>query len=125
MGYESKLYIVEKFNNFRGVEDKIYAQQIAMFDVCKFYALSDVLTKQPVTECYFYADDGDTKVIEDKYGDPLTESSLELVIEILEDQISKGEDYRRIFPLLAALKSFDELQKAGKWKDLVVLHYGY
>jgi hypothetical protein len=127
MGYESKLYIVEKFKGSLREKDKgkAYVQVIAMFDMCKFYELSGVLTKQPETDCYFYADDGNTKILEDKYGDPLTESSIELVIEVLEEIVENGEDYRRIFPLLSALKTFKEQKDKGIWKNIAVLHYGY
>lgn len=124
MGYESKLYIVEK-SHLRDDDGMVYAQVIATFDMCKCYFLSDVLVKGSKTNCYFYADDGNTKVLEDKYGDELTEASVDDVIEVLEKAVEIGEDYRRIFPLLSMLKTFSEQQKNNKWGNLVVLHYGY
>lgn len=123
MGYESKLYVVEKYDSIR--DEKRFANVIAMFDMCKFYPLSDVLRSQPETDCYFYADDGDTQVLEDLYGKPLTEASVDKVVEILEAEISNGNDYRRIGPVLGFLRVVSKQQKNGVWKNVTVLHYGH
>ena len=124
MGYESKLYVVEKAS-YDSPSDKgmRYCMVIAMFDLCKYYPLSQAISDYPTTDCYFYADDGDTKVLEDKYGDPLKEIPIEDVIEILEEDLYKGVNYRRIYPVLAALKSLKEHEE--QWMNLAVLHYGY
>ena len=123
MGYESKLYIVEKFDTMIYNDGKRYARVIAMFDMCKFYDLSDVLRHKPETDCYFYADDGNTRVLEDCYGKPLTEATIKSVIDVLEDIVADGEKYWRIFPLLATLKVIEEGRLGND--DIVVLHYGY
>lgn len=123
MGYESRLYIVRKFDTCSYDDGKCYAQVIAMFDMCKFYELSDVLRHKPVTDCYIYADDHNTRVLEDRYDEPLTEATVESVIELLENIVAKGEEYWRIFPLLSALKSIKE--QTNNWDKIVVLHYGY
>lgn len=122
MGYESKLYIVEKSTKMKD-ESKRYAQKIAIFDMCKMYPVTRVFETE--TDAYFYADDGNTKVLEDAYGDALTEASIEDVIAAIEEVIAEGENYRRFFPLLAALKVIAEQKKNGIWKDIAVLHYGY
>ena len=119
MGYESKLYIVEKASKFPD-EEKRYCMVVAMFDLCKFYSLSMMLSQYPDTDCYFYAEDGDTQVLEDKYGSPLKEIPIDDVIEILE---SNGSEYRRISPLLSLLKDFQH--NKHRWGELAVLHYGY
>lgn len=124
MGYESKLYIVKK-SRYADADGRRYAQVIAMFDVCKYYSLSDVLRNKPVTDCYIYADDGNTEITKDEYGKPLTESDLQTVIYIIEKDIAEGENYRRIFPLLSMLKAFEEQKNNGIWDNIVVLHYGY
>ena len=123
MGYECKLYVVEKRNVFD--EEKRYAQVIAMFDMCKYYTLSSIISIFPKTDCYFYGDDGDTKILKDEYDKPLTEIPIEKVIAILETDIADGNDYRRIPPVLAALKAIKEQKDYGIWQDVVVLHYGY
>lgn len=122
MGYESKIYICEK-GNIKDNDGMTYAQVIAMFNMCKMGNLINVFNRK--TDCYFYADDGNTKVLEDKYGDALTEAEIEDFIYILEDAVDSGENYRRIFPLLSTLQTIYEQQKDGKWKNIVLLHYGY
>ena len=122
MGYESKLYIIEKTNCVEENGMK-YARVLAMFDVSKFYELADWFRNKPATKHYIYADDGNTQIIEDRYGDTLKEASVEEVIEKLERIVEDGEDYRRIFPLLAALKVFEE--QSNHWGNIAVLHYGY
>ena len=122
MGYESKLYVVEKASKFPN-EEMRYCQVIAMLDLCKFYPISSVRNHYPITECYFYADDGNTQVLEDRYGDPLREMPIEDVIRILEDVLDEGDDYRRIYPALATLKALK--RQSHQWRELVVLHYGY
>ena len=122
MGYESKLYIVEKSKALRGNE-KRYASVVAMFDMAKMGSIVNVFEKK--TDCYIYADDGDTMILEDKYGDELTEATVEDVIEVLEKAIGNGVMYRRLYPLLSALTVIKEQQDEGTWEDVVVLHYGY
>lgn len=122
MGYESKIYIVEK-SSIKDDDGMIYAQVISMFNMCKMGSLINVFEKK--TDCYFYADDGNTKVLEDCYSDLLTEAEIEDFIYVLKEAIDNGETYRRIFPLLAFLETIYEQQKDGKWKDIALLHYGY
>jgi bisphosphoglycerate-independent phosphoglycerate mutase (AlkP superfamily) len=122
MGYESKLYIAEK-SSLKDDDGMTYVSIIAMFDMCKIGNLVNVFEDK--TDCYFYADDGNTKVLEDMYGDALTEATVEDVIYVLEEAVDNGENYRRLFPLLSALKTIYEQQKNGIWKEVVVLHYGY
>lgn len=122
MGYESRLYVVEK-SDIRNDTGKRYAEVVAMFNICKCYKLSDILTKQKETDCYIYADDGNTQIVKDRYDEKLTEASIPFVISILEKILKSGEGYRRIYPLLNALKTFEE--QKDKWGDIVVLHYGY
>ena len=124
MGYESRLYVVQK-GTWVNEEEKTYAQVIAMFNMGKYYSLSNVLRNKPETNCYIYADDGNTKIIEDRYGKPLTESDIKTVIDILEKDVAEGECYRRIIPLLSTLKTIEEQREIGVWDDVVVLHYGY
>lgn len=124
MGYESKLYVVEKSSQFYPSDNGMrYCSVIAMFDLCKFYPLSTVISEYPTTDCYFYADDGNTQVLKDRYGDPLREIPIEDVIGIIESAIDDGSIYRRLYPTLAALEALAHQQ--NQWKELVVLHYGY
>jgi hypothetical protein len=120
MGYESKLYIVNKMGETKiESEKKRYAQVVAMYDICKFGAFDGLF--QTVTNCYIYADDGDTEILEDRYGEPLKEATITEVIEYLEKYKENKEPYKRVEPLLALLKGFN----LEEWENLKVLHYGY
>lgn len=123
MGYESRLYIVEKFDIMVYDDGKRFARIISMFDMCKFPALSNVLRNKPNTDCYIYADDGNTRILEDCYGEPLTESTIESVIEVLENAVANGECYWRMYPLLSTLQTMKDCGFIND--DIVVLHYGY
>ena len=118
MGYESRLYVVDK-KSLMGTETKRWAEVVAVFNMCKFGAFNGVFQKE--TDCFVYADDGNTKITEDKYGDVLTEASIKEVIKYLEGYKENQEHYRRVEPLLGLLKSFNP----SEWEELVVLHYGY
>lgn len=120
MGYESRLYIVDKKSTGNG-KGKRWAEIIAVFNMCK--CPLDVF--HSYTDCYIYADDGNTQIEEDKYGEPLREASIEEVVKAFEKIIEQGSEYRRLFPTLAALSTFEEQVNTGVWNNLVVLHYGY
>lgn len=122
MGYESKLYIVRKSNHWQE-EGKRFAEKIAEFNMCKFRDLADKMRNQPKTDCYIYADDGNTMILEDCYGEKLTEATPKFVIAVLEKILANGEDYWRIYPLLAFLQSLEQM--IGQDENIVVLHYGY
>lgn len=119
MGYESRIYVVEKSRLSPDDDGKRFAEVLAMFNACKFSGLPDVFKRK--TDCFIYADDDDTRIIEDQYGNELTEAPLADVIKFLENEVQRGENYRRIKPLLSLLKGFDMEQ----WDNLVCLHYGY
>ena len=119
MGYESKLFIVEKSELVLEEVGKRFAEVIAIYNASCFPAMADKLREAEKTDCCIY--DGDEMILKDKYGKELTEASIPFVIDILEEELNKGEDYRRIKPLMYMLKGFE----MEKWRELAVLHYGY
>jgi hypothetical protein len=121
MGYESRLYVVEKGITKHKVEGKeyVWAEKIAIFNLCKVRAVSDKMRMAKNTDCFIY-DDGDTEVVTDCYGDALKEMTIKEAIQILEEAAEK-DDYRRYAPCISLLKGFNESQ----WQNLAVLHYGY
>ena len=118
MGYESKLYIVNKSDIYD--DGMKYGQVIATFDLCKVGSVARKIAKYPNTDAYIYADDGNTRITKDLYGEPFKEIPIADMIEILERE-SEADPYRRYRPCIQLLKGFD----ASEWKDLVVLHYGH
>ena len=122
MGYESKLFVVEKSNYiFVSTENRKYAQIIAMVDMCQLgngFATRFLGGNYPPTDCDVYYND--ELLTEDRYGKPLIEIPLEDLIKYFETA-EKDEHYRRNTLVLNLLKGFDRYE----WGDLVVLHYGY
>ena len=121
MGYESKIYVVQREKN----EQNYYGQIIAMFDLCNmghgngWRELFKTEVKYDV-----FIDDGNKETRTDFYGDTLTEAPIESVIEWIENLIASGETYRRLKPCLGMLKGFN----LDEWKEcdgLYIIHYGY
>ena len=124
MGYESRIYIVEKYSLRDSNHGKRYARDIVTFDLSKVSHLSRKLREMPATDCYFYADDGNTHVLEDKYGAALTECSPEELLEMVKHEIEvEGDHYSVYFALLATLESI--VEHRDHWGDVACLHYGY
>ena len=76
----------------------------------------------PKTNCYIYADDGDTEIIEDRYGEELTECTPAKLLEIIENEKQKDDfGYWRYGVILATLREVVKL----KDERLYCLHFGY
>lgn len=126
MGYESKLYVVQKYDTiYTECGKRYYADIIATFKLSKIGGY-DLFNRYPATDCFIYADDGNTHITEDDYGDPLREIPIPDAIKIIEGEMKKElesgvKPYNRWQPCLSLLKGFN----LAEWKDLVVLHYGY
>lgn len=120
MGYESRLYIVRKTTSFGYNTNLRWAQKIAVFDLCKVPAVSDRMRAYKATDAFICADDGNTEIIEDDYGEALKEIPVADAIVILEDAAAR-DNYWRYRPCIALLKAIQE----EKQSDIVVLHYGY
>lgn len=123
MGYESKLFIVDKskYSSSNIENGRHWCEIIAMFDLCKVYSVSDKMRKYPETDGYFYAYDSNTVITEDLYGDIMREIPIKDAIKIIEDAEKAEPNYRRFKPCISLLKSFNE----NEWENLVVLHYGH
>lgn len=123
MGYETKLVVVDKTNQVHEIngERMVWAEKIAEFNLCKVYEISDKMRQYPATNAFYYADDGNTEVVEDQCGDRLREIPLLDAINIIDWAMRTQDYYRRYYPCLELLKGFSP----SVWNDLVVLHYGY
>ena len=127
MGYESRLYIVEKSDyyskvdvGFKKVKRMCFGAVVAMIELCKVPEIHEAIKSYPDTDTYIY--EGEERVIDDKYGEPLKEIPIKDMIEIVKKAAENvNGKYRRWKPCLALLKGFS----AKQWRDLVVLHYGH
>lgn len=124
MGYESKLFVVKKCSyltqNIDG-EEMVWGDVIATFDLKKAYEVSDKMRRFPSTNCYIYTVGADVPIVDDAYGNKLTEMSLEEACTILK-QAWRQEDYQRYEVCYMMLKAFAD---NDCFDDVVVLHYGY
>lgn len=118
MGYDSRIYVVEKSQQ-KNENGKRWGQVIARYEMCKFSAFGGIFKTE--SDCYIYADDGNTEIIEDCYGETLKEADILEVIHYLENYKNIEEYYRRVDPLLGLLKGFN----TSNWGNLTVLHYGH
>lgn len=127
MGYESRLYIVEKSDyyskvdvGFKKVKKMCFGEVVAMIDLCKVPDIPAAIKSYPDTDTYIY--EGEERIIDDKYGEPLKEIPIKNMIEIVKKAAENDDSkYRRWKPCLALLKGFSGKQ----WQGLVVLHYGH
>ena len=122
MAYESRIYIVDVHHLGEAKSGPvIYAERIAAFDLSAMGYSNGwkELFSKPV-DYSIYAEDGDTKITEDRYGERLGCADLGKVIDWLE-AAEKRNHYRRIPPALGLLKGFDTSQ----WGNLQVVHFGY
>ncbi len=121
MGYENRLYIVNK-TSIHDDKNMVFGEIIAMFNLSKVNSVASRFHHYPDTNTYIYADDGDTRILEDEYGDKLREIPIDDAIKIIEEAAEEDHwNYKRWNPVLGLLKGFNK----KNWPDLVVLHYGY
>jgi len=129
MGYETRLHIgyasdIEAFKH----EGRTYLFEVARVDLSKAgytTQTGQVLdqARQEATETFFwYGDDGNGRVTEDAYGDPLTPVPWDALVSAMRaDQ--QREPYRRFTVALSLLTGF----KPDEWWDQhpVVVQYGH
>lgn len=123
MGYESKLYVMQRrdftMKNRDGEEMCfISAGEIAQFDMGKMVPRFRDLFVDEV-DFDVYGDNGEP-INEDCYGKKLEYAPARKVIEWLDAEV-KCDDYRRLKPLLAFLKALELESWDG---ELVIVHYG-
>lgn len=120
MGYESRLYIVDRRElKWNGELIQIYGNEIARFDMgCVVWNPDNIFTT-PIDFPIEY-DKNDEEVYDDMYGKRCGMTSVSAVISAIE-ALEEREHYRRFKPLLGFLKSLDE----SEWDDLRVVHFGY
>lgn len=118
MGYESRLYVVEKRD--MNIDGKKFGELIAAFNLCCIGDAVSEFRKYAETNIRFLGMDNHRWIEKDEYRNGLNEVPLDDAINIL-DRAEKENDYRRFLPCLSFLRSIDK----NRWDELVVLHYGY
>lgn len=135
MGYESKLYFVQKYpNSHRDPEvNRFWCEKIVEVNMCKIGGMPSCFRKP--TDCYLFADDGNTMITEDQYGEPLYECSIPaLYTWVLNAMKNDPDGYRRYDVLKKVCEGFIDIVDTPfgvryyvkpKWHYAMVLHFGY
>lgn len=120
MGYESRLYIVDKRDlvHIKNKKGMVYCEMIAQFNLSNVPEIYEKVFAYKDTNGYFYCNG--KEVTEDMYGKPLKEIPIGDMISII-SEVMKNDRFRRYRPCLNLLKGFN----LSEWENLVVLHYGY
>lgn len=122
MSYNTKIIIVRKTSSINGTEELYFAEKIAEFSLCRMNyegPYMKILPMMRATNCYYFMDDGNTKVIEDKYGDFIREINLAPLIKILKKE---DHSYRHIPAIIGMLES---IALHMKDHNLIALHFGH
>lgn len=122
MGYESKIYVIRKHKSIHG--DKDWDDVIATFDLCKmgYDEINGKWFRRLFTEPVgtMYADDGNTEITEDCYGDavegaPVYDVLLWMSKWLETNTYNRAKAFYRM--LIAIAEEIDG--------DLWCYHYGY
>lgn len=119
--YESKIYIVAPTTQYNKELGKVYAETIATFKLGYVDPLQNATEDYKPTKYYIYADDGETEILKDNYGDELRELTIDQLICHL--TYTNGLAISRKACLL--LSTLYAIKKTYYDGDLVCLHYGY
>lgn len=120
MGYESRVFVVNRNEIERGNGMYVWGEKIADIKMaCMYQGFTELFDKKVDYELYI--DNGDESTQTDCYGDVMTYTDCKTIIDYLEKLIADGKDYRRLTILLGLLKGINEEQ----WNDIQIVHYGY
>lgn len=128
MGYEMRLYIGRTNGKPSSLDNgHAWLDVYAMVDLCKpgydtsIYEMTGRGAKKERSEplVYFFAEDGNTSVQEDRYGDKIQAIPIHKVIEAIQKD-AKRSTYRRFHWALTMLEAI-----AKDDPEAVVALYGY
>lgn len=122
MGYETRLYFVERMKAVYGDDGTDYGSVIAMIDLRKAGdPRENGLVPLVKPAIHIYADDGNTRITHDMHGDPLSVGDPADVLAALKKKTRGKEKYRRYVAAIALLDAMLE----GGYDNLTVLGFGY
>ena len=127
MGYEIRLYIGRTDGKPSSMDNgHSWLQVYAMVDLCKpgydsaIYLLNRGKVGEPTEPLvFFYAEDGNTSVQEDRYGTKLRAYPIAAVLDAIQSDAQRDQ-YRRFDWALATLKAIHKDEPSA-----VVALYGY
>jgi hypothetical protein len=133
MGYDVRMIIGEVHpEHDRRNKPLSWVSVMATLDLCvigdkgKLPPLVRASLKKKSEGYYWYADNGNTKVRKDCYGEFPTPVPLKDVLEALEEDVRNDtERYRRFRWALALIRSLWETESEHKSDSIKVLFYGH
>lgn len=128
MGYESKIYIIDRHEH-KKIDETFYTygDKIMEIDLCKMgygmynrKSFTDLFTHEIDFDLWINGNPTQTDCYDEhcKYGD------IDAIINWLNKMV-KDTDYRRAKLFLAILKSIKKQIKDGCWTDIKIVHYGH
>lgn len=128
--YESKIYVVLTSNHYECKVDKYWAEVVGVFNLGSVFDEDAIKAKYNSTSHFIYADDGETEILEDKYGDELVEIPIDSMIKELENVVNLDRNITKWSTISASsLLSFCNEYRSHfthlQSKQIVCLHYGY
>jgi hypothetical protein len=126
MGYEVKLYVAIKHtfcsDNWLEIIGSVDLSKPGPSAIGALHS-GHKDTKTPPT--YFFADDGNTKITEDRYGERISIMPLYAVVEALKKDLEDSNGYRRFKIALGFLEAFQDNSKDWEGHELVVVGFGH
>ena len=119
MGYESRVIIAKKNARFKG-----FAEVIAELNLCGMEeGFLNLFDKEYTGDFYDFYARNDERVVEDRYGKPLTYATFNRVYKYCLNYVGR-QNYRRLDMLFAVLNTV-RTDWADEYNDFIVIHYGY
>jgi hypothetical protein len=123
MGYESRLYVIRK-TDVRVDGKYKYAETLVEYEMGVFPPFQKLFNDGKRASTEYAPCRGDDYIVEDMYGDSLSEASIDEVLDFLDQLIVlEGVHYERVDPLRALLGEYNKIQ--NNWYRLAILHYGH
>jgi hypothetical protein len=123
MGYESKLYLIRK-TDILAIGNYKFAEILVEYEMGVFPPFQKLFNDGRRASTDYAPCRGDKYIVKDMYGDPLSEASVDEVLECLDQVVVlEGGNYERVLPLRAMLEEYNKIQNG--WYQLAVLHYGH
>ena len=111
MGYETKLIIG---STHRQLDGDIYLRPCMVIDLCKTDSNEILELANAVGDgkIYYYADDGNTQIREDRYGVKFTVHDIDTIIDII-SRLKVDSEYRRFEWAFSSLTSIRDNNGEG------------
>lgn len=116
MGYETTLYIglrTTQTTSAIGKENVYWFKEFARIQLGKVGDMGEAIPmprRKKLPEVFFYGDDGNTEIFEDRYEDKLRAYPPKIIIEYLKKMMAENDEYPKG---LLTIKVLEEMQTWG------------